>query len=404
VALIKKTFAFTKDRLSLEVTINPRIKMPIDKISLGNKLRRCRENLNLDLSEVAKRVGFLTTKFQMIENGIIEPTGDEILILADFYKQDFKYFISNEKLSSSEQVEVFYRKFGDEFSKEDRFAIQEFMFLCENEELIEGINLKKSFNITISTSKGISKEQGVEAAKKLRSFLGYSGKQIYKDIYSEFRKIGIHVFRRKLSNTKISGLFIKHPIAGKCILVNYSDDIYRQNFTIAHEVAHALLDNDIEYNLSFKKEEADYREYRANAFASSFLVPEEAFDTSNKIEWTDSLIIDIANKLKVNIQTLLIALSNYKKISESEYKRFLKLKVPVCIKEDFELRNLTEKRIKDRKQIVEKGLSDYYINKCYLAYTNGNISAGKLAEILLIRDSELPELLDIFNLKLRYDN
>jgi transcriptional regulator with XRE-family HTH domain len=37
--------------------------MPIDKISLGNKLRRCRENLNLDLPEVAKKVGFLTTNW-----------------------------------------------------------------------------------------------------------------------------------------------------------------------------------------------------------------------------------------------------------------------------------------------------------------------------------------------------
>nr|WP_320057860.1 ImmA/IrrE family metallo-endopeptidase [uncultured Bacteroides sp.] len=227
---------------------------------------------------------------------------------------------------------------------------------------------------------------------------------LYNDIYSEFRRIGIHIFRRKLTNSRISGLFIKHPLAGKCILVNYSDDIYRQNFTIAHEVAHALLDNNIEYNLSFIKEAADYREYRANAFASSFLVPEEALKTSNEIEWTDALIIKTANRLKVNIQTLLIALSNYKKISDSEYNRFRKLKIPVEMKEDFELANLTPKRIMEKKQITEKGLSDDYIRKCHLAYTNGNISAGKLAEMLLVRDSELPELLDIFNLKLHYDN
>jgi len=378
--------------------------MPIDKISLGNKLKRCRENLKLDLSDVTKRVGFSIDRFQMMENGIIEPTGDEILIIADFYKQDFKYFISNEKLSSSEQIEVFYRKFGDEFSKEDRLAIQEFMFLCENEEFIKEKSYNQNIDLSIPSSKGVYKEQGIEAAKKLRRFLGYSGKQLYNDIFSEFRKIGIHVFRRKLSSTKISGLFIKHPFAGKCILVNYSDDVYRQNFTVAHEVAHSLLDDNIDYNLSYKKEDGNYREYRANAFASSFLVPEEAFNTSNKIEWTDKLIINIANKLKVNIQTLLIALSNYNKITDTEYKKFIQLKVPVSIKEDFEFKNLTGKRIIDKKQILEKGLSDYYINKCHLAYSDGNISAGKLAEMLLIRDYELPELLDLFNLKLSYEN
>jgi Zn-dependent peptidase ImmA (M78 family) len=206
-----------------------------------------------------------------------------------------------------------------------------------------------------------------------------------------------------LNNSKISGLFIKHPFAGKCILVNFSDDIYRQNFTIAHEVGHAILDDDIEYNISFKNE-SNYREYRANAFASSFLVPEEAFEKIREIKWTENLIIEFSNKLKVNVQTLLIALSNYSKITKDEYDIFKKLKVPISAKEDFELTNFTEKRLFSRKYVIERGLSDFYINKCYNAYASGDISAGKLAEMLLINDSELPELLNLFSLKLNYEH
>ena len=108
--------------------------MSIDRISLGNKLIRCRENLDLELSDVSKRIGLSLERLNDIEKGIKEPTGDEILIFADFYKQDYKYFISNERLSASEQVEILYRKFGDNFSKGDRWAIQEFIFLCENEQ------------------------------------------------------------------------------------------------------------------------------------------------------------------------------------------------------------------------------------------------------------------------------
>nr|WP_320057861.1 helix-turn-helix transcriptional regulator [uncultured Bacteroides sp.] len=141
--------------------------MPIDRISLGNKLKRCRENLKLDLSEVAKKIGFISSRFQLIEDGNIEPTGDEILILADFYKQDFKYFISNEKLSSSEQIEIFYRKFGNEFSKEDRCAIQEFMFLCENEEFIQETS-SKSINLDILPSEGIYKKTRCTGRKKTK--------------------------------------------------------------------------------------------------------------------------------------------------------------------------------------------------------------------------------------------
>lgn len=377
--------------------------MPIDKIALGNKLKRCRNNLKLDLPEVSHKVGFAQDQIHKMECGEIEPTGDEILILADFYKQDFRYFISNEKLSASEQIEVFYRKFGNEFSKDDRLAIQEFIFLCENEESILQNQEIKKINLSIPSSKGVYKSQGIDAAKQLRSFLGYTGKQLYKDIYSEFRKIGIHIFRRRLSNSKISGLFIKHPFAGKCILVNFSDDIYRQNFTIAHEVGHALLDDNIEYNISFNKE-SDYREYRANAFASSFLVPEEAFGNTNGLKWTDNLILEISNKLKVNVQTLLIALSNYGKITQNEYDNFKKLKVPISAKEDFELTNLSDKRLISKKLVIERGLSDFYINKCHEAYSNGFISAGKLSEMLLVNDSELPELLNLFSLKLIYEH
>lgn len=64
--------------------------MPIDRISLGNKLIRCRENLNLELSEVSKRIGLSLERLNEIEKGVKEPTEDEILIFADFYRQDYK--------------------------------------------------------------------------------------------------------------------------------------------------------------------------------------------------------------------------------------------------------------------------------------------------------------------------
>jgi Zn-dependent peptidase ImmA (M78 family) len=60
------------------------------------------------------------------------------------------------------------------------------------------------------------------------------------DVYADFRSIGIHVFRRKLGNSKISGLFIMHPVAGKCALVNSNEDVYRQRFSAAHETIHRL--------------------------------------------------------------------------------------------------------------------------------------------------------------------
>lgn len=377
--------------------------MPIDIISLGNKLIRCRKNLNLEQSEVSEKIGLSLERLEEIEKGIREPTGDEILIFADFYRQDYKYFISNEQLSASEQVGILYRKFGDKFSKDDRWAIQEFIFLCENEQDILSYLEFKKLNFKAPKYSKVYKTQGSETAEKLRYFLGYKNDKLYSDIYSEFRKIGLHIFRRKLNNSKISGLFIKHPVAGKCILVNYDDDTYRQNFTLAHEVCHALLDHEFEFNVSFKSEN-NFREIRANNFASSFLIPKSYIEKLKTLTWSDELVLKIASQLKVNVQTLLISLKSNNCISQSQYDKFIVLKIPRNQKDDYELKGISSNILSSKKMLLERGLSTFYVRKCHEAYVSGHISSGKLAENLLVDESELPDILDLFKLKLDYEH
>lgn len=377
--------------------------MPIDIILLGNKLIRCRKNLDLKISEVSEKIGLSIERIDELEKGEKEPTGDEILIFADFYRQDYKFFISNEKLSASEQVEILYRRFGDDFSKEDRWAIQEFIFLCENEQyILESLDFKK-LNFKSPRYNKVYKTQGAETAELLRAFLGYKNDELYSDLYSEFRKIGLHIFRRKLNNSRISGLFIKHPIAGKCILVNYDDDTYRQNFTLSHEVCHALLDDEIEFNVSFKSED-DYREIRANTFASRFLIPQSLLEKLKNLKWNNELVLKIANQLKVNVQPLLISLKSNNYISKAEYESFIKLKIPRKNKDDYELKGLSPNILTSKKVLLEKGLSTYYVRKCHEAYKNGHISSGKLAENLLVEESELSFILDLFKLQLDYEH
>lgn len=110
--------------------------MSFDTNKMAIKLLRCRGNLELSLEEVSEMTGILKDRLQAIESGRIEPYGDEILILADIYQEDFKFFISNEKLSASEKVEELYRAKGDKFTKEDKRMIQTFINLCDNEQFV----------------------------------------------------------------------------------------------------------------------------------------------------------------------------------------------------------------------------------------------------------------------------
>jgi len=110
--------------------------MAIDLRLLGSKLAKYREQLQESLLDVEKSTGIDSTRLAQIEFGQTEPTGDEILILADHYRCDFKFFISNEQVAPFEQTETLYRAHGSDFSKEDRRAVQDFLYLCETEDFL----------------------------------------------------------------------------------------------------------------------------------------------------------------------------------------------------------------------------------------------------------------------------
>lgn len=378
--------------------------MSFDTNKMATKLLRCRRNLEMSLLEVSELSGLSEDRLQTIESGHIEPYGDEILILADIYQEDFKYFISNEKLSASEKIEELYRVNGQSFTKEDKRVIQTFISLCSNEQFVwESLQREKSsFEVPLINQSFINNEDGVIVAKSLRKHLGYNGLESYQNLYSEFRKLGIHIFRRKLKKTGFSGLFIRHPEAGLCILINYDDNIYRQNFTLAHEVGHALMDGS-DFNVSLNSDDRKaFREYRANSFASNFLMPQDIIKKIPKALLTPDYIRNQAKKFRVNVEPLLISLKNARVIDQTNFENLKKLsvKIPKEEQQDYEFENLTDKLANSYTSTIERGLTPSYIKSCHQAFCENLISRERLAEMLLTDLYDLSQLLDLFNLKI----
>lgn len=378
--------------------------MSFDLNLFGAKLERCRTNLQLELKELSAKTGIDENRLSKLEKGEIEPSGDEVLIFSDLYKQNYNFFISNQQKSASEQVDILYRKFGNDFSKEDRWAIQDFIFLCEAEYFILKELDFRTVHFDFKPTGTFFKSHGVDAAVKLRTRLGLKDDQIINDPYFTFRQLGIHIFRRKLSNSNISGLFINHPTAGKCVLVNYEEDIYRQNFTLAHEVGHTIFDFLDSINISFLKwSKNDLKEVRANSFASNFLIPKSLFQKFSASNWTEKQVLDVANQLQVNPEPLAIAMKEAGIIDEERFSVLRRLKIATADKLDPELRNLSPRYLEAKENLLQKGLSSYYVRNAFECYNRGIISAGRLAEILLSNESELIQLLSLFNLQLTYD-
>jgi Zn-dependent peptidase ImmA (M78 family) len=380
--------------------------MSIDLKSLGSKLAKYRGQLKESIVEVATATGIDSARLTSLEAGQAEPTGDEILILADHYRCDFKFFISNEQVAPFEQTETLYRAHGADFTKEDRRAVQDFLYLCETEAflMLELGQRTRAFDFTPTGT--FFKAHGADAAARLRAALGNSDREVPRDVYAEFRSVGVHMFRRKLGNSNISGLFVLHPVAGKCALVNYSEDIYRQRFSAAHEMAHAIFDSAQGASVSYTKPgQRDMLEVRANRFASCFLMPPAFLDNlPDPARWSDADAIRWASDLRVSCDALGIALKESQLIDEATSERFRRLRVPREAKIDPELPETLNATSRERKaRLLEVGLSDFYVGLCFEAYSRGAISVGRLAEALLCSQGELGELASIYGRTLRGD-
>jgi len=370
--------------------------VPIDLIEFARKLRSHRDQRQLTLLELAEGTGIPLTRLERCESGDLAPTGDEVLIIADFFQCDYRFFISNEKLAAFQQTEALYRKFGTEFTKNDRKSIQEFFFLCECEAfLLAELDRKvEPFNFTPTGS--VFKRHGEDAAKALRGHFSYKSNEVPSNVYDDFRRLGFHVFRRRLENSNISGLTIRHPWAGTCILVNYSEDIYRQRFTGAHEGGHGILDCADDVIVSFQSQKADLIELRANTFSARYLLPSEVVMQIPVVVWNQVEIVKWASHFKVSTTALAITLNELNIIDRHRANELRKAKVPAHEKIDPELAKLSP-QAKARKEILlRRGLTTFYVELCLEALGIGIVSTRRASEMLLVDDFELPVIAELF--------
>jgi len=380
--------------------------MPLDPRFVARKLKQARDLQSLSVSAVSEATGIPTDRITVIESGESIVSGDEVLILASFYRHDFRDFLDDNRPAPFEQTDILYRRHGDAFTADDRRAIQEFLYLCEIEAALEVLLAIPKQSFSFAPTGTFFKAHGEPAARALRSCLGYAANEIPRDVFADFRAIGVHIFRRRLVNSDISGLYVKHPIAGHCVLVNYDEDLYRQRFSASHEAAHAIFDSLESVMVTFRRasskyDASDLREIRANRFASCYLMPPEQLPLVP--QWTTERAIEWAQKLRVSTLALSIALQEAGIIDEATAATIRSVRVPSTEKMDPEApATLTARQRARRIALLERGFSDYFVGLCFEAHQQGKISAGRLSEALLADYVELREISVLYGRSLRH--
>jgi len=370
--------------------------MAFDYELLGRKLKEAREDLLISPQASASRLQINLEEYLDIEEGKNKITGDQLVLLAALYRSDFREFVTGNYPSAKSQIKEMFRR-NATLSQSDRIAIQEFVQICEYEDFLEREIFKRQ-PLPIPNYGSFSfghthfKRQGEEAASFERERLEL-GIQPIENIFDLIRKQGIHIFKRQLEDKNISGLYINHPAAGHCILINYLDDLYRQNFSAAHEYCHALFDSSQGQEVTYLKSSNNSElEWRANSFAGNFLVPKQRieFDYSpaNNYEVWIRLIRQISERFRVSAKVVVIRLSELKWIDQSLQKQLFqdnRLVIKYDEKFDPETPPTLSPGIRDKfSQVIRQGLSWHFINLCTEAYRRDEITYHKLLDMLLL--------------------
>jgi hypothetical protein len=93
---------------------------------------------------------------------------------------------------------------------------------------------------------------------------------------------------------------------------------------------------------------------------------------------------------------LRIALKEYGLITT---KRFDELKgnpIPRGEKIDPEIANESGKTRERKSALLQRGLSFHYVSECLEALRNGHISQARAAEMMIISEGDLPEIMALF--------
>lgn len=384
--------------------------MPFTAAAFGRKLSTLRKDFGQEIGSVASSTGIPQDRLGALEGGRIEPTGDEVLILADHYRKDFQYLLTDGAEDPDEGVELLFRERGDVLPQADRVAIAEFAFLCRSEAMLEReLRLEPRRMAFEFRPRGeYRKGHGRDCAAALRKHLNLNDREGVRDVFATIRDMGIRVFRRRLENSNISGLFMNHPEAGRCILVNLAEGMARQRFSAAHELGHAILDADdapITLSMLGGWNSAELAEVRANAFASHFLMAPGLLSAIPRDHLTNPAEVSAwAGRLRVSVPALLSAFHDARLIGAEQRSWLREAAQRPPEPPDPELEGaLTPPQLERKQVLLERGLSGRYVGLAFEAFNAGRISLGLLTELLLSTPAETAEIAALFGRSLRRD-
>lgn len=291
----------------------------------GNRLREARRYRGLSITDLAKELGVSKQMISKYENNKAVPPLESTFILMKRLEFPREFFFSNDLYDYKDEGTYFRSKLT---------AIQSEKEVVTYDKKYAAI-IRDYFEMFISFPKLIENHKltdcdDIEAITlSLREQWGLSDTPII-DIMRLMEEKGfvISVVKNEYSKVDASGGGAKINGREYYIVMIEGEDysFYRQQFSLAHELGHWVLDKGNNNPEELEKDEYKAMEQRANNFASSFLLPKDAFVKS--VQGLDLSKVESYLGLKriwfTSIATLIMRAKTLKLISSEEYVKLQK--------------------------------------------------------------------------------
>lgn len=360
---------------------------------IGQRIRDLRNQLNLSQEELAKEFGFGWTRQTVgdVENGKRDVKAFELAKISNILHSDVSYFLKSGEITPATPY-ILWRERPVEHKMLEAFFIKK----CRDFKLVEGLNNVKEddyrklpckkFDLLKATYEDVS-ILAEEIRKELN--LGDCPASGLKAILED--KYGVKFLFENLEEKGSAASSISD--FGSAIIVNSKEPVWRQNFSVAHELFHLITWDENSFKQIQEKHELHVKnENLADAFASGLLVPSESLNKQIKIMMRDNAIhiselIAIARQFEVSLSALIWRMVNVRLINQKTAKEILA--------NDEVLKLDKQNRIKAKD---EYSVSRRFMHLAYLAYQTGEISRSRLASMLSIPLGDLSMVLDQFGL------
>ena len=360
-------------------------------------LIQCREQMGLELFEVAKKV----PKIEKIENNEHKPTYKQLDTLADLYKVPRWVFISEElppKYQFNKSVPAF-RQFSDnnpEIFSDHRIRnltakIEQYrnLILDLREDMHEPVEVFKSPQITNNASP-------VRVSKQIRRWLDTSGNYDFSEWKLLLEQKGIFIFLTSkykgwshIDRELFRGFAIYHsklPI----IVINDSDSKKAQSFTLFHELGHILRK---ENSIDNWQDQNNEIEKWCDELAGNVLMPANELQNIALSDDPLSDIKSIAKSFKVSPYACLVRLKQLQKISKLVYQDIENKLISEFKQLQWKFKKSEGGPARNRANEVITQYGHIYTPALFQAYHNKEIGLHKLTQLFdLKRPSHVFEM------------